>query len=335
MSLPNVNIGGLPTKGSIKPLDKFAVFDKDVNITYGETHQTLEKYLSGLKKYTPQTFYAKEVFVLRENVDGWAIYELVNAVRPFVSSDFDVELLAGSWEFRIGEGSGVFDWNRTITTMPAVGQFVGGTTINEGLENMFFGVVAPSGSLSIVLNPREKTGAANVDVSVGFSVVKNTNPITSITIDGVSVTPTGNSQSGTQLINIPSNVDKTIDLIVSDGENQGTSSIVQRFLSGVRIGSTTKNGTTDPITSADINTLPIELRADRFASRTGFNSNGLYTIITYPATYGDAVILINGLPNSAWQRFTQSFTNSLGFTEDTMVIVSNTVQSGSTSIQIT
>lgn len=331
MSLPSSNIGGFDPKAIIKDTDQYAVFDKDNNTTYRSTHATIKKYISGLKKYAVGTYYADEVFVMKNN----AIYELVNGLRPFVSSDFDAELLAGSWEYRVGETTGVFDGERPITTLPALGQVPGGASVGEVLENMFYGDVAPLASTSIVNNPREKTGAANVDVTVAWTATKKTNPITSITLDGQVIAPTGNTQSGNTVINIPSNVDYEFDLIVSDGTIQSTSTVTQNFLSGMRIGSVAKNGTTEPILDEDINAITPELRENRFATRTGINFGGEYALIAYPASWGDAVIIINGLPNSAWNRSEQTFVNSLGYSETVKILVSTTIQAGSTNLQIT
>lgn len=331
MSLPSSNIGGLPTKGTLKKTDKRAVFDKDDNTTYGVTQETEEKYTSGLTTYAVGTYYADEVFVMKDN----AIYELVNGLRPFVSSDFDAELLAGSWEKKIGDGSDEFNWDREITGTFTIGDVIGGQSLKGGLEKGLFPDLAPLASANIVNNPREKTGAATVNITVAWTATKKTNPITSITLDGEVIIPTGNTQTGSTVLNIPANADHDFTLVVSDGTNQSTSTVTQKFLSGLRIGSTTKNGTTEPILDEDINAITPELRADRFATRTGIDFGGNYALIEYPASYGDAVIIINGLPNSAWNRSEKTYVNSLGYSETVKILVSTTIQAGSTNLQIT
>ena len=93
-------------------------------------------------------------------------------------------------------GGGTFNGNRAITRTGAYfGINPGGANIADFLNNFFYPAIAPGISFSVNSPSREVGGSTAYTLSWG--VTKNTNPITAITVDGNSITPTGGNQSGT------------------------------------------------------------------------------------------------------------------------------------------
>lgn len=88
----------------------------------------------------------------------------------------------------------LFDSNRTTTRQGIPNVNVGGNTIVDFLEGYFFPSVPPSPTLSVSPSIRQFGNSSTGNLN--WSVVRNTNPITSIIVDGQSFIPTGNNQSG-------------------------------------------------------------------------------------------------------------------------------------------
>jgi hypothetical protein len=76
-----------------------------------------------------------------------------------------------------------------------------------------------------------------------------------------------------------------------------------------------------------------EFASSRVQSRT-INGGGKYPAFVWPVAWGDPTFTVNGLVMSAWTKYTVSFTNSLGYTENLAVYRWNNKQSGSAIVTV-
>lgn len=199
-----------------------------------------------------------------------------------------------------------------------------GSNLKTVLENVLYPAVAPDATLA-VNNPVREIGASTA-YTLNWTVTKNTNPITGITVDGFAVTPTGVSQSGTRSGNFPAASGSfTKDITVTDGVQSNTKSVTIKFLA--RMWASNINKKTG-ITDADILALTgSELREDRFKSFTNFGGGGLYPIFVVPVAFGMPAFNVNGLTNTDFTvvRANSPFVNANGATVMVNVIVFNNI----------
>jgi hypothetical protein len=235
-----------------------------------------------------------------------------------------------------------FNGNRTITRSgwPAVN--AGGTTIKDWLENLGFPAVPPGASISFVGGSTRQFGAP-VAVTINWTVTKNTNPITAITVAGDSVTPTGNSQSGSVTKNATANVTTTYSVVVIAGSQVVTASLPIVWSHKRYWGRSTKDGIITPLIDSDILALTgassgsgSEFSSTRVQTRNSINGAGQFLVFAWPTSFGAPSFTVNGLPNTAWTkvRANTPFVNSDGYTENYDVWVSNTVQNSPLNISI-
>lgn len=92
----------------------------------------------------------------------------------------------------------------------------------------------------------------------------------------------------------------------------------------------------DPtIDNAGILALTGALSTTRAQTRV-FNASNQFIYFAWPAAYGDGSFIVGNLPNSAWQKTTVQFTNSLGYTASYLVYRSEFAQNGAgISVQVT
>jgi hypothetical protein len=199
-----------------------------------------------------------------------------------------------------------------------------GNNLKTVLENVLYPAVAPDATLT-VNNPVREIGAP-VAYTLNWTVTKNTNPITAITVDGVAVTPTGVSQAGTRNGNFPAATGThTKSITVTDGAQSNTKNVTVKFLPKVIWGNINK---TTGISDADILALTAgELREDRFKSFTNFGGGGLHPIFVVPVAYGMPSFTVNGLANTDFTvvRSNSPFVNAQGATVMVNVIVFNNI----------
>lgn len=197
-----------------------------------------------------------------------------------------------------------------------------GSTLKTVLENVLYPAVAPDATLTV--NDQNREIGASTAYTLNWTVTKNTNPITGITVDGVAVTPTGVSQSGSRTGNFPAATgthDRSI--IVTDGAQTNTKTVTVKFLPRMFFSNINKN---TGISDADILALVgSELREDRFKTFTNFGGAGLYPIFVVPVTFGMPAFTVNGLANTDFTvvRSNSPFVNAQGATVMVNVIVFN------------
>ncbi|WP_113636109.1 hypothetical protein [Nubsella zeaxanthinifaciens] len=199
-----------------------------------------------------------------------------------------------------------------------------GSNLKTVMENVLYPAVAPDAALT-VNDPVREIGASTA-YTLNWTVTKNTNPITGIMVDGIAVTPTGVSQSGTRSGNFPAAAGSFAKAItVTDGSQSNTKSVTVKFLA--RMWASNINKKTG-ITDADILALAgSELREDRFRSFTNFGGGGLYPIFVVPVAFGMPAFNVNGLTNTDFTvvRSNSPFVNANGATVMVNVIVFNNI----------
>lgn len=250
------------------------------------------------------------------------------------TGDFEYTKDGENWETVEG-GDQEFDGNRAITTVPVKGKIPGGNTIKEVLNNLLYGDVPPTVTANITNPNREFTIISTTTFQVNWTITKNTNPITSIIVGGQPITPTGESQSGTTNIVLPSNVNASITIKASDGKEESQISLPIKFQHRLYYGAIAKDGINQVITDSDILSLTGEPRDNRYITIPNIDANGKYILIAMPDDWGQPLIFINGLLNNAYTLVrNDNFINSQGYSKKYKILVSNTTQFGATNIEI-
>lgn len=213
-----------------------------------------------------------------------------------------------------GNADTAFNGNRPITrnVNGLNGVTPGGADLKTVLENILYPAVAPTCSLS-VNNPTREVGDSTA-YTLSWSVARNTNPITAITIDGIAVTGiTGNNQSSTKTGNVPASTGTfNFAMTVSDGGLNSSASATLQYLNRMFWGALNKNS---GISDADILGLSgSELRSNKTKSFTNLGGGGTYLIFAFPSAWGNPSFTVNGLANTAFTkiRSNSAFINQYG-----------------------
>lgn len=225
-----------------------------------------------------------------------------------------------------GDGSDIeFNGNRPVTrnTPGMVGITPGGNNLKAFLENLIYPAVAPIANLSIDRPTREI--GENPAYTLTWSVVKKTNPISSIIVDGQGFTVTGVDQNGTKTGTFPQTTGThTRSMTVSDGMLSDSKSVTVTYLPRMLWGTTTKSS---GITDADILALSgSELRADFLKSFSNFGGGGTRLIFVVPQIFGMPSFKINGLANTAFTVVrSNSMVNQHGANIPVFVVISDNI----------
>lgn len=253
-------------------------------------------------------------------------------------------------------------------TLNTIGGIPAGSTFSnvdlvDMWEMLLYPYVGPLCGYTTTPNPTIKEYGSPTSITVNWTVTKKSKPIYSITLNGSSVTPTGNNQSGNITFNgtysLPAANSTTniFSLIVDDGEGKpnsiSTSNFNLTWMNKIYWGSISLTGnpnlTTNPGSASsvgaectDIKILALSNKLSITKSNTylGINGSGNHLIFAWPSNLSGAfspTFQVNGLPNSAFTRVRTNspFINSYGFTTNYEVWVSNTSQSSPLNIIIT
>jgi len=229
-----------------------------------------------------------------------------------------------------------FDGNTPVLRegLPYTGEVIGGETVTEFLNNFFFPALSPLASLSIVGESILEFGLSGLDLDrfLSWSVDRRTNPIVSITVAGVNITPTGEDQSGSQSVTLVANSTNTFSLLaVDDSGLQASKSVSFYFRHGYYWGAMSD---VSSITDADIMALDGAevgtgkvLDTNRQKTFNGINGAGGYLVFAFPQSWGTPSFKVNGLANSAFTMVrSDNFINQYGYSEPYQVWVSNAAQ---------
>jgi len=154
-----------------------------------------------------------------------------------------------------------FDGQRAITSLPQIGDNYDTTNVKGFLEAAYFTAAPPQASLSGG-NTREL--GSSTAVTLNWTATKGGNSITGITVNGTTISPTGNTQSGSQAAISDQDVTTTFIMSVTDGTTIATANTTVNWDLYNWFGSVA----TLPTTSANVRALG------------GNTFNNTFTIVT-------------------------------------------------------
>lgn len=255
----------------------------------------------------------------------------------------------------------------TVGGIPAGSTFLNPTDMQTMWNQLLYPYVAPSCSLTPNYTREfgDPDGLSTNSIDLNWSVTKNSEDITSITVIGQSIIPTGNSQNGTVQVTgthswNSSNVSEVnnYNISVTDGTQTDTdvASISWRnriYWGNIDLGGV--NLTTNPnqapslisicdddaimgLTGAGVGSGS-QLDTSKNKTYNGINGAGDHLIFAWPSSVSGALaptFTVNVLPNTAFTRIRTAspFTNQYGYTTNYEVWVSNTLQNSPLNITI-
>jgi hypothetical protein len=259
----------------------------------------------------------------------------------------------------------------SVGGIPAGSTFTNPTDMQTIWNQLLYPYVAQVSSLSLSPTIREygNPNALSLNsITLNWSIIRNSNPILSINVDGQSFTPTGNSQTGTKLTTgthswntslVSQN--QTFTMTTNDGTTNlsSTASLTwmnNRFWGRIDLSSIgNPNLTTNPSAASQVATLCTDLvvrtlggagvgsgsqlSTTKNSSYNGINGAGQYLIFAWPSSVPDALtpnFTVNGILNTAFTRVRTAspLVNVHGFTTNYEVWVSNTAQNSPLNIVI-
>lgn len=250
----------------------------------------------------------------------------------------------------------------TIGGIPAGSSFSTPHTMQQMFDMLLYPYLSPTLSLTPLNN---KEYGNSLLTTLNWSVVKKSNPITGITVDGQSFTPTGNSQtgtknaSGTYSIPAPASTINTFTMSVTDGTTTNTTNTSFTWMNRIYWGSIDLSSLGNPdfgsnpgsASMVSLNSAMVialdgagvspgsQLSATKAKTYTSINGAGKHLIFAWPSSVPGAMtplFTVNGLQNTAFIRIKTNwnFTNTFGFTTPYEVWISNTQQNSPLNIII-
>lgn len=231
-----------------------------------------------------------------------------------------------------------FDSNRAIKRQITglEGVNLNKTNITETLEELLYPVKHPLVS-ALTLPAYEHEYGDNTNVAVSWTVTKTDQNIDSISVGGIPVAATGNTQSGVTNVVKAANADTNISVVVTSQGKTHTATVTSVVKRKLRIGGSAKTGLAgDPILNSDILTLPGYFATSYLFKGSVTVAEGQHLVIAIPSIFGTPTFLLEGLVcndfNKVWTA--QNFTNSFGHTETFNVWVSKNIQPGTLYLEI-
>lgn len=248
-----------------------------------------------------------------------------------------------------GGGGNAFNSSRTTTRVGVPAVNIGGSTIQQFLEGYFFPSVPPT--LSITGGGTRMFGN-NAGFTLNWTVTRRTLPITSITVNGLSV-PSGFfvglaqnaslSSGTTATITTPNTNQNYILNTTTASENVNASTSVafshKRYFYGDNQNLLDDGLFTDAGRSTNVNLHDVvgesEFAASRVKSSFAITLSSQFLYYVYPVTFGNASFTINGLANTDFSFKDFTFTNPFGFATTFRIYRSNNLLNGTFNIAVT
>lgn len=313
----------------------------NINANY---YYTVEELLTKLPNNTANLIQAKDV---RDSV--WTLWNRIEDIEFLISSIPSV-YFQNPDPTPIGVGG-----------ISAGTTFVDPTSMQDMWDKLLYPYISPAASLSGG-GSREFGGLT--DITLNWSVTKKSQPITSITVDGNPIVPTGVDQSGSILSsgNHPNtpllSYSNTFSMSVTDSDGTVTSNSTSiTWLNRIYWGKINIPGNPNltlnpglsssiPITSNTLTSLDgagvgsgSSLSSSKTKSYDNINGGGDYLIFAWPSGvtgYDVPVFKVNGFLNTAFTNVKTSwlFTNQFGYDNNYEVWISNTLQNAPLFIEI-
>ena len=262
------------------------------------------------------------------------------------------------------------DYIRSTAMQVAVGGAAIGTTfsgtIQDALDKILYPYVSQSNTISSSNDSRQF--GSSTAVTLTWGVTKNSSSIVSITVDGTSVSPTGNTQTGTKSTTathslVPSTVSEiqTYTFSTSDSTTtKNTTSTVtwsnKRYWGfmdlttcvpsnpdltlspgdAAAVGSFITDVKIKALTGAGVGSGS-ELATTLSKTYTSINAAGKYLCFAWPTLFGTPTFVVGGLSNTAFTkvRTNSIFSSEYGFTGVRYdVWISNTAYNSATTVII-
>jgi hypothetical protein len=262
------------------------------------------------------------------------------------------------------------DYIRPSAMQVAVGGAVIGTTfsgtIQDALDKILYPYVSQSNSIS-ASNSSRQFGSSTA-VTLSWTVTKNSNSIVSITVDGTSVSPTGNTQTGTKSTtathsSVPTTVSEiqVYSISSSDGTTTKTTTATVTWMNkrywgfidlstctpanpdltlspgdAAAVGAFITDTKVKALTGAGVGTGN-ELATSLSKTLSNMNGAGKYLCFAWPTIFGNPTFVVGGFANTAFSkvRSNTSFTNDFGFSGVNYdVWISNTAYNSATTVVI-
>lgn len=309
----------------------------------------------------------------QSNAESITLDDMMTRLKDNLANDISAEDVRWSvftlWDKidLIDNTDNTYKYNNTLPSTIAVGGIPVGTTftdvtLNQMFTSMFYPYQRPVLALSVNTNVTRELGSSNA-VALTYSVVKKTDAITSIVINGgTNLYP---ALSGTYNTTIPQNTNTNILMTVLSGAGvTDTTTASVTWLNSMYVFGLSFNAvydlTTNPSdasviggyvgTSMTLNagnlvvtdftnanasssTIPGGTRSQLKSARTGTYTNigggNKMIAFAFPTSFGTPTFEVNGLANTAFTKIVSAhaFRNASGYTSTTYdVWVSNTPQ---------
>ena len=321
--------------------------------TYTERYSNVDDLLVQLPDNTSNSIVAQDV---RD-----AVYTLWKNIE-------DVSIVAAS-----AASASAYFQNSNATPVTVGGIAAGSTfstpkTLQEMFDLLLYPYIAPGASITGLSN---RQYGNSLSVTLNWTATKNSNSITSITVDGFPQVPTGNTQLGSQLTSGTHSITpavsqiNTFNMSVGDGTSTTPTSTTLTWMnnrywgyvdlsslgnpdltanpgSASSVGSYITDTIIKNLTGANANAQLFgkELSTTKSKTYTGIDGAGKHLVFAWPSTVASPytpTFTVNGLPNSAFTqvRTNSVFSNEYGFNGTNYEVwVSNTLQNSPLNIVI-
>lgn len=122
---------------------------------------------------------------------------------------------------------------------------------------------------------------------------------------------------------------RTYVLTVGNGTTNVSASSAVTFMQKAYWGASSVSGLSD----AQVIALSSAFASGRSETQT-ITASAQYIYFAYPASFGAASFVVNGLPNTAWNLTTRSFVNASGYTSSYDIYQSQNLLSGTYTISV-
>lgn len=263
----------------------------------------------------------------------------IDATSGATNVDGDVLRLENG-KIVLSPGTTAFDSDRATTRsgIPVVN--VGGDIVTDFLEDYFFPPVPPGATIT---GGGTRQFGDNANVELAWTAIRETYPIVSIVVNGSSMPVVdGESRSGSVAgIITPINVNKTFDITVTDSfglQGNASTSVTFNHKRFYFAEGSDLIAESDPSTISTIVKLyegtNSELATSQVKSKFNLALSNAFFYYVYPASFGVATFIINGLASNDFTSKGFLFTNSNGYGETYRLYRLNNIQNTTLQIEV-
>lgn len=212
------------------------------------------------------------------------------------------------------------------------------SSVLAAIQALLYPVISPSASLSST--PPEFEYGDSSNLVVGYTATQGDNPILSISVNSLPITPvTGTTQSGSVNVSKSGSASVTIPMQVADNAgNVGNASLTVPVGRKIRIGPCANDGVIVPITDTNVNALTGYYSTVPQLSQQFVTLASQYLVIAIPDSLLGSYVptfKVNGFVTNAFTLVrNNAFVNSFGYSEPTSIWASNTILTGTFTLEI-